>query len=295
MTDPQLHSPTAATAALTAVLADLHAESESLDQLVAHLPARQWTLPTPATGWTIAHQIGHLLWTDLAALHALTQPETFHSQYVVPASSGDPHFADTAAENYSKLPPAILHSTWRMHQRRLSDALHRVPPGTKLAWFGPPMKPTTMTTARLMETWAHGHDVADALGVTRTPTARLRSIADLGIRTRAFSFTVHQLSPPRESVRVELTVPTESAGERVWTWGPEDAPESVMGSALDFCLLVTKRAHRDDLDLKATGPGADRWLDIAQAFAGPPGPGREPSSTGRANSSIATGKERKPD
>ena len=28
---------------------------------------------------------------------------------------------------------------------------------------------------------------------------------------------------------------------------------------------------------EATGPTADAWLDIAQAFAGPPGPGRPPS------------------
>jgi hypothetical protein len=48
--------------------------------------------------------------------------------------------------------------------------------------------------------------------------------------------------------------------------------------AYDFCLLVTQRRHRDDPDLVATGPDADRWLDIAQAFAGPPGNGREPSS-----------------
>jgi hypothetical protein len=40
---------------------------------------------------------------------------------------------------------------------------------------------------------------------------------------------------------------------------------------------VTQRRHRDDLDLVAVGPDADRWLDVAQAFAGPPGEGREPS------------------
>jgi uncharacterized protein (TIGR03084 family) len=63
----------------------------------------------------------------------------------------------------------------------------------------------------------------------------------------------------------------------VWTWGPEDAGQSVVGSAYDFCLRVTQRRHRDDLDLVATGPDADRWLDVAQAFAGPSGAGREPT------------------
>ena len=45
-------------------------------------------------------------------------------------------------------------------------------------------------------------------------------------------------------------------------------------------LRVTQRLHRDDLDLVATGPVADRWLDLAQAFAGPPGGGREPTPAG---------------
>ncbi len=62
----------------------------------------------------------------------------------------------------------------------------------------------------------------------------------------------------------------------MWTWGPEDAPERVTGPALDFCLLVTQRRHRADLALVAEGETADQWLDIAQAFAGPPGTGRKP-------------------
>lgn len=52
-------------------VADLRAESDDLDALVAHLPADRWADPTPAPGWTIAHQIGHLLWTDRVALTAL--------------------------------------------------------------------------------------------------------------------------------------------------------------------------------------------------------------------------------
>jgi uncharacterized protein (TIGR03084 family) len=122
-----------------------------------------------------------------------------------------------------------------------------------------------------METWAHALDVYDALGITREPTNRIRHIAHLGVRTRDYAFGVHQLEPPGEPFRVELTAPS---GE-VWEWGPGDAAQTVTGSAYDFCLRVTQRRHRDDLDLVATGPDADRWLDLAQAFAGPPGAGRE--------------------
>lgn len=133
------------------------------------------------------------------------------------------------------------------------------------------MSVASMATGRLMETWAHGQDVADALGVARTPTDRLRHVARIGVRARDFAFHVRGLTPPASEFRVELTGPK---GE-LWTYGPEEAPQRVTGPALDFCLLVTQRAHRDDLAVRAEGPDADRWLDIAQAFAGPPGQGRE--------------------
>ncbi|MBT3155685.1 maleylpyruvate isomerase family mycothiol-dependent enzyme, partial [Streptomyces sp. CHD11] len=118
-----------------------------------------------------------------------------------------------------------------------------------------------------------GQDVADALGVRREPTARLRHIARLGWRTRDFAYAMNGLTPPGEPFRIELTPPD---GKGLWTYGPEDAPQKVTGPALDFCLLVTRRAHRDDLAVRAEGPDAERWLDLAQAFAGPPGTPRDP-------------------
>ncbi len=128
-----------------------------------------------------------------------------------------------------------------------------------------------MATARLMETWAHGQDVADALGVVRTPTARLRHVAWIGHRARDYAFLVRGIPAPAEPFRVELRAPDGS----LWTYGPEDAAQRVTGPALDFCLLVTQRLHRDDTDLTADGEDAERWLTIAQAFAGPAGGGRD--------------------
>jgi uncharacterized protein (TIGR03084 family) len=127
-----------------------------------------------------------------------------------------------------------------------------------------------MATARLMETWAHSLDVADALGVRKPPTDRLRSIAHLGVRTRDYAFAVNGLTPPAEPFRVELTAPDGSR----WEWGPADATQRVTGSAEDFCYAVTQRRRLAGLDITAIGDGASQWLTIAQAFAGPPGPGR---------------------
>lgn len=248
---------------------DLAAESAALDGVVASLPADQWSTPTPAPGWTIAHQIGHLLWTDRVALLSITDEPAF-LDLVAGAQSVMLTFVDDAAEQEAAAAPDDLLADWRRARTNLHAALRSVPADRKLAWFGPPMSAPSMATARLMETWAHGLDVADALGVQVAPSARLKSIAHLGVRTRDFAFTVHGLTPPAEGFRVELTAPDGG----LWSWGPEDAAQQVTGSALDFCCLVTQRRPRAELDVRAVGADAEQWLGIAQAFAGPPGVGR---------------------
>ena len=142
-----------------------------------------------------------------------------------------------------------------------------------MPWFGPPMSPTSMATARLMETWAHSLDVHAALGVTPEPSNRLRHIAHLAVRTRNFAFVTHSLTPPVSEFRIDLVAPDGD----VWAFGPEDAEQTVTGSALDLCLLATQRSNRADTDLVASGPEANTWLDIAQCFAGAPGAGRSAS------------------
>jgi len=256
---------------LDAVLADLAAEGDRIDALVADLDESGWRTPTPADGWDIATTVAHLLWTDETSIKAITDKEAWDA--VVMLAFADPTgFVDTSALGLSgSLTGADLLARWRASRADLDTALRAVPEGTKLMWFGPPMSPTSMATARLMETWAHGIDVDDALGVMAEPTDRIRNIAHLGVRTRDYAFGNAGLENPAEEFRVELKAPS---GE-LWTWGPEEAAQRVTGSAYDFCLLVTQRRHRDDLDLAAEGADAERWLGIAQAFAGPPGGGRE--------------------
>jgi uncharacterized protein (TIGR03084 family) len=251
------------------MVADLRAESDDLDALVAPLAAERWAEPTPAPGWTIAHQIGHLLWTDRVALLSVTDDAGFADGLA--AAMADPAgFVDAAAEELAATPPAELLVDWRLTRGRLHEELLTVPDGRKLPWFGPPMSAPSMATARLMETWAHGLDVADTLGVQRPATERLRSIAHLGVRTRDYAFAVNNLAPPSEPFLVELRGP----GDDTWSWGPSDAAQRVTGSAQDFCFLVTQRRALSTLDITAVGDDAQRWLRIAQAFAGPPGPGR---------------------
>jgi uncharacterized protein (TIGR03084 family) len=257
------------------LLTELGDESAELDALVADRPATEWARPTPAPGWTIAHQVAHLAWTDHVALLAATDADAFYG--TVSVTVEDPAgFVDRGAAEFLA-PHAELLRRWRAGRAELARALAAAPAGDRLPWYGTRMSPASMATARIMETWAHGQDVADALGARRTPTARLRHIAHLGTRTLGHSFTTHGRAAPDEPVRVELVAPP-GVGEEpaVWTYGPAGATNLVTGPALDFCLLVTQRRHRSDLALVATGPVADEWLDLAQAFAGPPGAGREP-------------------
>jgi uncharacterized protein (TIGR03084 family) len=254
---------------LGGVLADLAAEGDRLESLVSGLDEAGWRTPTPAVGWDVATQVAHLAWTDDAALAAATDKQAWDA-LVLEAIADPEHAADTAALAGGAVPPRRLLDRWHAGRVRLADVLRTYPSGQKMPWYGPPMSATSMATARLMETWAHSLDVHEALAAAPEVSDRIRHIAHLGVRTRLFSFAVRGETAPEAEPRVTLTAPSGD----VWTWGPEAGPEAVTGPAYDFCLLVTQRVHRADTDLVATGPGADRWLDIAQCFAGPPGDGR---------------------
>ncbi len=251
------------------IVDDLRDESDALDTLVSPLTPEVWNRLTPAPGWTIAHQIAHLLWTDRVSLTSITDEAAF-GELLTEAAANPLGFVDEGAEQLALTPPAQLLADWRQTRENLHSALRTVTDGRKLIWFGPPMSAASMATARLMETWAHGLDIADALDIEVTPTDRLRSIAHLGVRTRDFAFNLHGMTGPAEPFRVELAAPSGDS----WTWGPEDAAQRVSGPAIDFCYLVTQRRPRSELAVIADGPDARQWLDIAQAFAGPPGVGR---------------------
>jgi len=266
---------------LTSLLDDLAAEGDQLRTTVERLGPHGWTTATPAPGWTVATQVAHLLWTDEVAILAAQSHETPEAKQawddVVLAAINDPMgYVDEGAFEIAELPRDVVLVRWATGRDGLRRALTALPDGQRMPWFGPPMSAASMATARFMETWAHAHDVYDAAGEQYEPTDRIRPVAHLGVRTRDYAYSVHQEEPPTEEFRVELTAPS---GE-IWTWGPEDAEQKVTGSAYDFCLLVTQRVNRADTVLVAVGDDAEHWLGIAQAFAGPPGPGRAVISGG---------------
>jgi uncharacterized protein (TIGR03084 family) len=254
---------------MAALCDDLAAEHAALDAIVAGLDEARWSLPTPAEGWSVRDQIAHLAYFDVAAYLAATDPDVFaRDDAAVPR---DERQARQLAIGRAMSGAQLLH-WWRLSRAAMVLAFRRLDARSRLPWFGPPMSARSFATARLEETWGHGQDVVDALGVSRAATERLRHIAHLGVLTRAFSFTNQGRPAPTEDVRVELVSP---AGAR-WSWGDPAATNRVGGPALDFCLVVTRRRHVADTRLDIRGPVAEEWMLRAQVFAGPPGPGRRP-------------------
>ena len=261
---------------LNALIDDLVAEHEALDDIVDALDEKTWDAPTPAVPWSVRDQISHLAFFDEQALLAVEDPDGFNAKLgeIVHDIQG---FVDAPLEKGRSIPGPDVLGWWREARTAMVEAFRRIDPSVRVPWYGPPMSPASFITARLMETWAHGQDVVDALGARREPTARLKHVAFLGVRARRNSYAARGMEMPEGDVAVELTGPS---GE-MWAWNVE-ADDRVRGSAMDFCLVVTQRRHLDDTDLEIEGDRAREWMSIAQAFAGPPGEGRKPGQFARS-------------
>lgn len=254
------------------VLADLTAEQDDLDALVDKLADDDLTQPTASPGWSVADQIAHLTYFDRAATIAIDDPTAFAelASELFDAARSD-HIDDVTLGPYRTLPRSELIYAWRSNREALATAAAGLADDDRVEWYGPSMGSKSFLTARLMECWAHGQDIAGATNANRAATDRLVHIARLGFITRDWSYANRGLDAPTDPVSVSLTAPSGA----VWVFGDGSAIESVSGSAEDFCLVVTQRTHVDDTDLVMT-PLAREWLIIAQAFAGPPTDGPRP-------------------
>ena len=259
-------------ARVAALVDDLGAEHAALDAIVSAMDLAAWDRSTPAEGWTVRDQLSHLAWVDERAVEAMREPEVFLAglDELLTSVPNDP--MSVGVNQGRGMPAPDVLAWWRTARGAFLEAAAQLDPGARVVWYGPRMSVASFVTARLMETWAHGQDIVDALGVVRPPTDRLRHVAHIGVSARPCSFSAHGLEPPTAAVYVALRGPS---GEE-WTWGPPDAADSVAGDALDFCLVVIRRRHLNDTTLRVHGPVATQWMSLAQAYAGPPGSGRRP-------------------
>jgi uncharacterized protein (TIGR03084 family) len=269
LTRPNVGAMAATSPNAASVRDDLMAEQAALDDAVSSLTDEQWTMPTASDGWTVADQIAHLTYFDETSAWAISDPDRFTASLDGLAEVFSP---DAAADTMDRLTlahframqPRELMDAWRTTRALLADASNGLTDDTRVIWYGPSMGSKSFLTARLMECWAHGQHIADAVGATQEPTDRLQHIAQLGFITRKWTYLNRGEEVPAAPVRVELAAPSGTT----WTFGPDDAEQSISGTAEDFCLVITQCRHVDATELEVVGDDARDWMVKAQAFAG---------------------------
>lgn len=245
-------------------------ECEQIDRLLSSLSEDQFDRVTAFKGWTIGQIVEHLHLFNLAADAALSGNAAFRSF----CAGILPHMAKGHLELqhhwFDDAPAQETFQAWRDAYPGMADRFSAADPKARVEWFGPDMSVRSCIIARQMEHWAHAQAICDVLGVERENAARLKTVAHIGVTTYSWSFKVNGLEPPRPKPHVRLTAPDGT----IWEWNAPQADNRVEGPAEDFCQVVTQCRNISDVDihLSLTGDTAQRWMAIAQCFAGPPEP-----------------------
>jgi len=258
------------------VARDLREEAEELHAFLQTLSAAHWQQPTAFMNWTPWDVVAHLHYYDGVSLLAASDEAAFaekRAEIVRRIGAGESN-AQLARSDFGAWSAAELLPRWLETCRALAGQLGAAEAGRRLPWFGPDMGVRMFTTARLMETWAHGQAIYDLLRAPRQATPRLRNVAAIGVRTYGWTFANRGQKPPGPPPYVCLQGP---AGD-TWEWNEPSDHNFVRGSALDFCMTVTQVRNVADTQLQVAGESARRWMEIAQCFAGgpvdPPLPGQ---------------------
>jgi len=254
---------------------DFRAEADALHGFLTTLTDGDWSRPTTFQRWTPWDVVAHLHLYDEVSLASLAGADAFAQERdsLVGRIARGTTNADLARERYGAFGAQDLLAKWIAGARGLADQLRAADPKRRLPWFGPDMGVLMFTTARLMETWAHGQEVYDLMRVERAHTDRLQHIATIGVKTFAWTFLNRRLEVPGPPPYVRLVAPSGA----IWEWNEPSEISRVAGTAVDFCRTVTQVRNVADTSLEVVGDVAQRWMAIAQCFAGgasdPPKPG----------------------
>ena len=245
---------------------DFRAESEALFALIEPLSDDALSEATAFKNWTIEDVVRHLhVWNSGAALSLKGELEDFMGQLMKTMGAGGA-MRDFEREQSQGLQGEALVTQWRETFLAVADEFANADPSMRVKWVGPEMSVRSSITARLMETWAHGQEIYDQLGVVRINEDRIKNIVVLGLNTYGWTFKVRGEEAPEPRPYLRLTAPSGD----LWTFGEENPSEMVEGLAEEFCQVVTQTRNIADTALRVVGPNAENWMSKAQCFAGPP-------------------------
>jgi uncharacterized protein (TIGR03084 family) len=249
---------------------DFLEESRALLALLLGRPESDFQKVTQFKDWTVSDVLRHLhFWNWMAELQ-LSDEAKLDGELVTIAEMG---MRAREQDHAGGASGAALRTDWWQQAEQTAARFAKADPKARLKWAGPSMSARSSITARLMETWAHGQEVYDVLGVERIDADRIKNIVVLGVNTYAWTYLVRKQEPLGPMPFVKLTSPS---GE-VWTFGEDDGANRVEGLASEFCQVVTQTRNVKDTALRVSGPVAEDWMSKAQCFAGgrndPPAPG----------------------
>jgi len=247
---------------------DFRAEADELHELLGALTEADWDRATLFKQWTVNDIVRHLHDGDRMAAASVAGPDRFARFRAERQALLDRGLTRLEAARHSlgDLTGPRLLERWHAQVASLCDQLAAMPSDARLKWAGPDMGVRMFTTARQMETWAHGQAIYDLLDRTRAPTNRLRNIVEIGVRTYGWTFANRRRDVPGPVPHVRLTGPSGA----IWRWNDPTPENAVEGDALAFCQVVAQTRNIADTALRVTGEPARIWMSLAQCFAGPP-------------------------
>lgn len=257
---------------------DFLAESEALADAISSLPEAEWSARTQFKGWTVNDVFVHLTFWNRAADQSLFEPDAFNATLgTIVAEMGKDGLRPIENSAIAERGRALF-QLWQDGYRDMAQRWANVDLKARLKWVGPEMSARSSITARQMETWAHGQEIFDLLGLERAEADRVRNIVFLGVNTFSFAFKLNGLAVPDHVPRLVLTAPSGA----VWNFGDDESSDLIEGAAVEFAQVQTQTRNIKDTALEVSGPVAKKWMEIAQCFAGAPEPPPAPGTRFRA-------------
>jgi len=251
---------------------DFREECDALSAILINTSEEGFRKTTLFNRWTIEDVIGHLHVWNRAALLTLENREKFTDFFKYAMQ----HFGSDGSslpiqyawfdEKENGIRGRAIFDAWRELCPQVADSYRNADPQLRVAWAGPDMTTQSKIIARQMETWAHGQEIFDVLGLERKNKDRIRNIAHLGVKTYGWAFRNRSETPPNPKPYVKLVAPSGA----LWEWNDPQNNNMVEGKAEEFCQIVTQTRNAADTNIRTVGETAKQWMKIAQCFAGPP-------------------------